>query len=112
MGATKITTVESAGVKLAETCKDITKYDCAEPTWTTHQDGDDVTPPDGTVAIVVDLRNAWGSIRIYQKQSDDYVDMVGMDEKPNLVIVPWQGDWTYLCTGSPQVGCVMKIRLS
>ncbi len=67
-----------------------------------------MTPPADTVAIVVDLRKNWGAIRIYKAQNDDYVDMVGMEEAKNLVIVLWQNDWVYLCTGSPRVGFVKK----
>ena len=76
--------------------------------WETHQDRDEVTPPESTLVIAVDVRSNKAAIRIYEKQSDDPIDGVGTEGAGKVVIVPWSSSWVYYCTGSPRVGHILK----
>lgn len=60
------------------------------------------------MAIAVDIRSNKAAIRIYEKQSGDYIDGVGTEEHGMVVVVPWNSTWVYLCTGSPRVGHILK----
>jgi len=106
---TKIRTLDADDDTLVEACKRETKCgDCSRPEWITHQDRDKITPPEGTMAVVVDVRNNIGAIRIIEVQSNEYLGGVGLEDNGYLVLVPWQGAWRYFCTGSPRVGCIVK----
>ncbi|KAF2843883.1 hypothetical protein T440DRAFT_112458 [Plenodomus tracheiphilus IPT5] len=106
MGVTKIRTKDPNDDKLMEICREETSSTCTRIKWTTHQDVDTIIPPDGTVAIVVDVRDIKAAIRIFAKQDDDYIDGVGTEAAGHLVVVPWQSSWFYHCTGTPRVGHV------
>jgi len=80
--------------------------DCSKPSWTDHQDRDEGKPPEGTVAVVVDVRNNIAAIRVFE--TDKYLGGVGMEDKGKFVVVPWQSTWTYFCTGSPRVGYIVE----
>ena len=59
------------------------------------------TPGHDTVAVIIDMRDATSSIvEIYQEASGDHLDVVNMDFKGELVIVPWRKGWSYSCSGS------------
>ena len=109
MAVTKIRTQDADDDKLAEKCKEEvlshssmhlcadsksrnsiqTKCnDSSKPHWTTHQDCNKVQPPEGTIATVVDVRKNEAAIRIFETQSNDYIDGVGTEEARKLVIVP------------------------
>ena len=76
--------------------------------WTTPSKGVQIFPPSNTLAIVVvvDLVDNRGAIRIYEKSDDKQVDMVGIEEAGNLVILPWDTKWWFRASGSPQVGYI------
>lgn len=65
-------------------------------------------PPDSTAAIVVDVRNGKGGVNIHKKESNGWVDMVGIEERGKLVIVPWDKSWFYYVVGSVQVGYMAR----
>jgi len=67
-----------------------------------------VKPPKSTVAIIVDICNNRAAIRIFEMQSNDYIDGVGTEEAGKLVIVLWQSNWFYWYTKSLYVGHILK----
>ena len=67
-----------------------------------------VEPTDDVVAIVVDMRYASSNCLYIHTTSDDYVDMVGMDFRGYLVIVPWATGLKFMCYGSCTVGVVYE----
>lgn len=40
------------------------------------------------------MRKATSAVQIFDKR-DEYVDEIDMNEKGNLVIVPWNKEWTF-----------------
>ena len=42
--------------------------------------------------IVVDIHNNRAAIRIFETQSNNYIDSVGTEEARKLVIIPWQNN--------------------
>ncbi len=74
--------------------------------WTTPSKATRIEPPPNTVAVIVDLVDDQGAIRMYEKESDTYVDMVGTEEAGNMVILPWQSTWWFRVSGSLRVGHV------
>jgi hypothetical protein len=80
-----------------------TATNCTNLHWTTHEDRETINPPEGTAAIVVDVRDKRAAIRIFTS-NEEYLTGVGSEEAGNLVVGPWQSNWFYLCTGSPRVG--------
>jgi len=107
--ATKIRARDPSDDKVVEQFQTETGCgDCETPRWTTPKKRETYNPPEGTVAIVVDIRNNIGGVNIHSRDSGDFVDMVGMEEHGNMVIVPWKSEWDYDCVGSPQVGYIVK----
>ena len=74
----------------------------------TPRNPDDITPPEGTVAIVVDLRVRVGAIRVFHKESGSYLGGVGLGERGSQVIILWNSDWVFTSVGSLPVGYVRK----
>jgi hypothetical protein len=73
-------------------------------TWTSPSTGIRIIPPDGTVAIVVDLGKP-GAIRIFENNT--LIDGVYMDDNNgSREIVLWQNEWWFRASGSPQVAYV------
>ncbi|OBT53130.1 hypothetical protein VE04_05756 [Pseudogymnoascus sp. 24MN13] len=105
----------STDEQLVEECKEkarffqSTKCDC-DPTitWTTLAKATPTTPPENTVAIIVDVRTNKGAIRIFQQSDSEYLGAVGTEQTGNLVIVPWRSGWYISAAGSLPVGYVAK----
>ena len=47
-----------------------------------------ISPPADTVALVVNLVNNVGAIRIFETSSKKFVDMIGIEEAGKLIIIP------------------------
>ncbi|OJD26560.1 hypothetical protein ACJ73_02050 [Blastomyces percursus] len=77
---------------------------CDSITWTTLPKATRIDPPENSVAVVVDVVNSQGAIRIYEKEGDSYVDGVGTEAAGHMVIVPWDSGWWLRVSGSLQVG--------
>jgi hypothetical protein len=69
---------------------------------------DDKDPPAGIVAVVVDVRNYIGAMRIFEAQTDEFLGGVGTEDKGILVIIPWNSNWNYFCVGSFRIGYIIK----
>lgn len=67
-----------------------------------------VEPTNDVVAIVVDMRNASSNSVYIHEINDDYVDMVGLDFRGYVVIVPWEPGLKFMCYGSCKVGEVYE----
>jgi len=94
----KITTLESEDQKLIELFEKTECDDRVTLFWATLENRTTITPPEGTLAIVVDVRvkeGQSGAFFIHEQQSEEFVDMVGMENRGKLIIVPWDGDWCY-----------------
>ncbi|KAH6719536.1 hypothetical protein BKA61DRAFT_278006 [Leptodontidium sp. MPI-SDFR-AT-0119] len=105
---TKIRTQTTTDDELLEECKTETECGDCDISWTTPPKRTEITAPEETVAVVVDVVNYQGAIRIYQKGSNKSVDAVGMEEAGKLVIVPWDSDWWFRASGSLRVGYIKK----
>jgi len=92
-------------------CKEYEKESgvpCAKPCWTDRADTDRVQPDEDTAAIIFDMRLVTSSaVQIFTKD-DEYIDMVDMDNKGYLVMVPWKSEWSYFCIGECRVGCAKR----
>jgi hypothetical protein len=42
------------------------------------------------MAIIVDIRNNIGAIRIIKVQSNEYLNGVGLEDNGYLMFIPWQ----------------------
>jgi hypothetical protein len=62
------------------------------------------------VAVVVDVVNNRGAIRIFEKDDSSRVDAVGIEEAGYLVIVPWNSNWWFRASGSLDVGYIIEKR--
>jgi len=86
---------------------------CGIPQWIAPTNRTIITPPNDTMAIIVDVRvkggEGGGAFFIHEKQNNEYVDMVGMDHRGELVMVIWDGEWCYYTVGSlPRIGYIGK----
>ena len=61
--------------------------------WTTPSRATRIELPPNTVAVIVNLVDNQGIVRMYEKDTDKYVDMVGIEETGNMVILLWQSNW-------------------
>lgn len=75
-------------------------------TWMTPERSNTYSPPGGTVAVVVDLRENIGGIKIHLNSNDDFVGMVGTEERGFFVTIPWQEEWNFYSVGSVRVGYI------
>jgi hypothetical protein len=76
-------------------------------TWTSPSKGTRVQPPPGTVAIVVNLVDNPGAIRIFKDET--YIDGVYMDDSAgSREIVLWKDGWWFRASGSPRIGYVSR----
>jgi len=80
--------------------------DCEDPTWITPPNRKRIYPPVGTVAIVVDVRTNRGAINIHEKESNEFIDGVGIEEAGKLVIVPWDSTSYYYAVGTVRVAYI------
>lgn len=79
---------------------------CEPLEWTTPPKATRIDPPSNTVAVVVDLVHKQGAIRIFEKEDDTSVNIVGTEETGNRVIVPWESTWWFRVSGSLRVGYI------
>ncbi|CAG9954317.1 unnamed protein product [Clonostachys rosea f. rosea IK726] len=82
------------------------KQDCSKITWADCSDLQVIKPEDDVVAIVVDMPNSSGHIRIYNTESDERIDGVGDEAKKDKVIVVWEGGLKFVCYGACRVGFI------
>lgn len=113
-GITKINATHSASTddELVKECETTTgRRDCDDAiNWTEPVKGIPISPPEDTIAILVDVRGRRGAIRIFKKSDKEYVDGVGTERSGNLVIVPWDPCWYFQAAGSLLVGYVVLKR--
>ena len=64
--------------------------ECHPIEWTTPLKATRIDPSPNTMAIIVNLVDGQGAIRIYEKENDTYINIVGIEEAGNIVIIPWQ----------------------
>jgi hypothetical protein len=76
--------------------------------WITPDGGKRTSPPTDTVALVVDVRDNKGAIRIFQTSSKKYVHMVGTEESGKLIMITWKSVWYYSAAGSLPVGYIIE----
>lgn len=81
--------------------------DCEPITWTTPSKGTRIDPPAKTVAIVVNVIDNLGAIRIFEQEGDEYVNGVGTEEVGNLMIVPWDSKWWFRVSGFLRIGYII-----
>lgn len=74
--------------------------------WCTPSKGVQLSPPGGTIAIVVDVISNQGAIRIFEKESGEYIDGVGTEEEGYRIIVPWHEDWRIRVSGNIEIGYI------
>ncbi|KAF4769163.1 hypothetical protein HAV15_008758 [Penicillium sp. str.  len=67
----------------------------------------ETTPPPRTAAIVVDVVQNRGAIRIFEKESGEYVDGVGTEEEGFRIIIPWRDTWRFRASGVVEVGYII-----
>jgi len=105
----KIRANSSHDTGLVEQCKRETRCgDCNPLEWITISppNHDDKIPPRDTTAVVVDVRNYKGAMRIFEAATDEFIGGVGSEDKGYLMIVPWNSNWNYSCVGSLRIGYV------
>ncbi|RTE68229.1 hypothetical protein BHE90_017395 [Fusarium euwallaceae] len=108
----KFQKIKTNAQDLAQECKEATGSSPSLPTWATHNDGDDVSPDNRTIAIVVDLsQTKEGAVKIFSKPDDHYEGAVLMTDRGHLVLVPWAENWTYFCVGTPRVAQLKAAEL-
>jgi hypothetical protein len=54
----------------------------------------------------VDLVQNRGAIRIFERESGEYVDGVGTEEEGFRVIIPWRDTWRFRASGVVEVGYI------
>jgi hypothetical protein len=62
-----------------------------------------VSPPEKTIAIVVDISKEGGRLKIFDKPTDEYIGTVAAEDSGRLVMVPWNSRWWYYSIGSLEV---------
>lgn len=60
------------------------------------------------MAVVVDVVDKQGAIRIFEKGGDKRVGAVGTESAGNMVIVPWDSNWWLRASGSLKVGYIVE----
>ncbi|OJD20520.1 hypothetical protein ACJ73_08144 [Blastomyces percursus] len=103
--------------ELAEICKkELGDSECQiEPgpqTETIYQ----TSPPANTLAVVVDISNTGGALKVHQKSDNSwgniFIGMVGSGDDDenirNLVIVPWDAGWHYRTIGNIKIKYIIK----
>ncbi len=48
-------------------------------------------------------------MKIFKKkpeEEEEFIDMVGMEDRKSLVVLTWEPDLSYFCVGNPRVGLV------
>ncbi|KAL4758411.1 uncharacterized protein BDW70DRAFT_141911 [Aspergillus foveolatus] len=78
------------------------EYEAIE--WFTPSKGVQLSPPPHTIAIVVDVISNQGAIRIFTKESGEYIDGVGTEEEGYRIIVPWRENWRIRVSGNIDIG--------
>ncbi|KAK3938102.1 hypothetical protein QBC46DRAFT_169887 [Diplogelasinospora grovesii] len=68
-----------------------------------------IVPPRGTVAIVVDVPENKGAIRVFEDASDQYLGGVGTEHAGFMVIVPWDENWWFRVSGSLRIGYIAVV---
>jgi len=108
--AKKIKFQTASDPELLEACKKETGLsDCESPVWQTTS-----TPqirsnfPENTVAVVVDVRQEVGALRIFENATGKYLDGIGIEEKGNMVMVTWETGWNYDTVGIVRLGYILK----
>ncbi len=66
----------------------------------------EIRPPINTVAVVVDLVQCRGAIRIFK--DDKRIGAVGTGEAGNRVIIPWDNAWWFRASGSLQAAYIIE----
>lgn len=67
-------------------------------------------PPGNALAIVVDMRNATSNSVYIQDGNNEYLDMVGLDFKGHIVIVPWQQGLKFITYGECNIAVVCEAQ--
>ncbi|KAK2778947.1 hypothetical protein CKAH01_11538 [Colletotrichum kahawae] len=84
--------------QLVHECEKETQLRCSSFQW---RDLNNVRydPVQRTVALLVDMRHAAGCAVYIHNESDEFVDMVGMESAGHVVIVPWVQGMKIVCYG-------------
>lgn len=87
---------------LLQICKDKTGKNCSVINWSYRPDLFE-SSDDSLMAIIVELdTSTQGSVRVYKDKGKAWVGMVGNTE--DLVIIPWEEGYTYMCILKQRVG--------
>lgn len=84
--------------------------ECKPISWSTPVKGTQIDPPTQTDAIVVDLVESQGAIRIFETASGEYLAGAGTEEAGNFVIIPWSSNWWFRVSGSLRVGYIEQVK--
>ncbi|KAH6645646.1 hypothetical protein BKA67DRAFT_120990 [Truncatella angustata] len=80
-------------------------------TWQQPKKGEENRPPVNAIAVVVDVPDNKGAIRVYKKASDTeskHIGTVGTEYAGHMVIIPWaEHTWWFRLSGSLMVGYVV-----
>jgi len=71
-------------------------------------DGKRTTPPERTVAIVVDMRTLRGAVLVHMREGNTFMGGVGTNDQGHLEFVPWNDDWFYYAIGETRLAYVKR----
>ncbi|KAF2444652.1 hypothetical protein P171DRAFT_431450 [Karstenula rhodostoma CBS 690.94] len=73
------------------------------------------SPPTNTLAIIVNISNAGGSLKVYKTADNQwgnvFVDKVGTEDCEDgnkIVIASWEADWWYRSLGETGIKYIVK----
>jgi len=109
MGIQKIRTQEQESSQLVVVYqKEVKDEACVFTGWVSPERRKTHFPSLDTLALVIDLREEYGAIKIYYNKDDLFLGMIGTEERGFVVVVPWQSEWSFYCLGSLQIGYIKK----
>ncbi|KAE9574169.1 hypothetical protein CGMCC3_g9849 [Colletotrichum fructicola] len=94
---------------LVKKCEEEISQRCAEAKWRSLRDAKS-EPDQSTVALIVDMRQADRCAVYIHDTKDEFIGMVGMDQKGFVLVIPWQAGQTYWCSGQCRVAEIKAIN--
>ncbi|KAK1470188.1 hypothetical protein CCUS01_06573 [Colletotrichum cuscutae] len=107
----QIKSLASTSQELVHECERHTQQRCSNFEWRDFRDAQ-YSPGRNTVILLVDMREAVGCAVYIHNERDGFVDMVGIENKGHVVLVPWEQGLKIVCYGQCTVAEIIALEAS
>ena len=68
-----------------------------------------IPAPEGTIALFIDVSWRLGAVKVFNPVTYEYLGGVGSEAPTDVIMIPWNSAWNYVCIGSLRMAFAIAV---